>query len=350
MGKELIELGMQAAEGAVGAGLGMLVGGWQDKRQLKQQKKLQQLQLEGNKEMVDYNQAKQLEMWEKTNYVAQKEQMKKAGLNPALLYGMSGGGGATTGNPTGSVQGSTAAGGSGEPLNAIAMGLQLQTQRKQLDLMDAEADNLRAEAENKRGGERKLMEAQTTNLGAATEKLIQDTDNARLQWNLMNVDLGLKRIEERVKGETIEAAIQTSKSEADKMVAEAKSAMIKAKVDENTQLSVESEIRARAALTWAQEELAKSNIKLNEEQIEKIWQEIDHMMHDTVQGYNENILQQRMVDIMHYNAKIDAAFKPMKAMTDVAGGVLQILTLDKLLEGRKQRPQEVKGFGRGNKQ
>ena len=35
----------------------------------------------------------QLEMWEKTNYPAQVAQMRKAGLNPALMYGQAGAGG-----------------------------------------------------------------------------------------------------------------------------------------------------------------------------------------------------------------------------------------------------------------
>ena len=35
------------------------------------------------------------EMWDYTNYENQKKHLEAAGLNPALLYGMSGGGGAT---------------------------------------------------------------------------------------------------------------------------------------------------------------------------------------------------------------------------------------------------------------
>ena len=36
-------------------------------------------------------------MWKDTNYSAQMEELKKAGLNPGLLYGMSGGGATTIG-------------------------------------------------------------------------------------------------------------------------------------------------------------------------------------------------------------------------------------------------------------
>ena len=93
------ELGMQAASqaasGLIGTGMGLLLEGHNDRRQLRQQEKLQNLEIKGSKELTDYNAAKQLEMWKATNYPAQVEQMKLAGLNPALAYGMGGGGGVT---------------------------------------------------------------------------------------------------------------------------------------------------------------------------------------------------------------------------------------------------------------
>ena len=52
--------------------------------------------------------AKQMEMWENTNYPAQVEQIKKAGLNPAMLYGQSGGGATVTGSGGASVGGGSA--------------------------------------------------------------------------------------------------------------------------------------------------------------------------------------------------------------------------------------------------
>ena len=38
----------------------------------------------------------QMQMWEDTNYAAQVEQLKKAGLSIGLMYGKGGAGGATT--------------------------------------------------------------------------------------------------------------------------------------------------------------------------------------------------------------------------------------------------------------
>ena len=99
----LAEAGVQTATNAAQTGLGMLLSGWNDRRQLKQQQKLQDQQIAGNKELLEAQRLKEMQMWEDTNYSAQKEQMRKAGLNPALMYGMGGGGGTTVGGGGGAV-------------------------------------------------------------------------------------------------------------------------------------------------------------------------------------------------------------------------------------------------------
>ena len=108
------EAGAQIAGNAVNGILGIALGGWADKRQQKQQRALDQIAFEQHQRMTTYNMSKQLEMWEKTGYGATKEQMKKAGINPGLLYGMGGAGGATTAADTGGPSGQGAPVGGGE--------------------------------------------------------------------------------------------------------------------------------------------------------------------------------------------------------------------------------------------
>ena len=62
---------------AIGQGLGLV----NNMVLLSQAEKMQNLQIEGQKEMTDYNFQKQMELWEKTNYKAQTDQMRKAGLS-----------------------------------------------------------------------------------------------------------------------------------------------------------------------------------------------------------------------------------------------------------------------------
>ena len=50
------------------------------------------LQAKYNEAAASNNQKRAQAMWDYTNYENQKKHMLQAGLNPALLYGMSGGG------------------------------------------------------------------------------------------------------------------------------------------------------------------------------------------------------------------------------------------------------------------
>lgn len=133
--------GAGAVDSAVGAVLGLALGGVNDKRQIKQQGKLNEQQIAGNKEMGKFNQELQMDMWNKTNYGAQMAHMKDAGLNPALMYGMGGGGGTTTGSGsgTGGVSGADAPKGGGEAMGMMQMGL-----------MQAQKANIEADTANKK--------------------------------------------------------------------------------------------------------------------------------------------------------------------------------------------------------
>lgn len=120
----------------------------QDRRQREQQQHLTDQQVKANKELADYSQGLQMKMWNETNYEAQKKHMEAAGLNPGLMYGMSGGGGTTTGGASaGSASGGQAANSAATQQAQTQMGMQLA----QLGLMQAQTEKTKAEAEEIRG-------------------------------------------------------------------------------------------------------------------------------------------------------------------------------------------------------
>lgn len=153
----------------LGAALGIGTGAINDKRQIKQQEKLQAMQIKGNKELTDYQMNKQLQMWKDTNYSAQMDELRKAGLNPGLIYGMGGGGGQTTGTPGAGVSGADAPKGGGE----IMAGMGLAMQKAQIDLMQAQAEKTKVEA--------------TKIGGPDTDNVKQDTANKILQGLILDV-------------------------------------------------------------------------------------------------------------------------------------------------------------------
>lgn len=141
-----------AAAGAASGILGMAFGGINDERQLRQQKELQKQQIEGNKQMMDYSQTKQLDMWNKTNSEAQMKHLKAAGLNPGLMYGMSGPGGGTTGSPSGSVDGGKAADAASTQNAATSMAGMGMQMAAQTQLLQAQKENVEADTANKKAG------------------------------------------------------------------------------------------------------------------------------------------------------------------------------------------------------
>jgi hypothetical protein len=154
--------GIEAAGGAVNAGMGMLLGAYNDKRQLKQQDKLLKQQEGYNRNAAQFSHDLQMDMWNKTNYGAQMEHMKKAGLSPGLMYGMSGGGGTTAGSVSQSApQSGGAPAGGGEAMAMMQMGMQNQMLQAQKDLIKAQTKKTEAEAENEAGANRANTVADT---------------------------------------------------------------------------------------------------------------------------------------------------------------------------------------------
>ena len=80
-------LGMNAAGAAVDNTIGLIAGGIQGRRQIKWQGELMAKQLEIDKLKMEEQRKIQMQMWKDTNYAAQVEELKKAGLSVGLMYG-----------------------------------------------------------------------------------------------------------------------------------------------------------------------------------------------------------------------------------------------------------------------
>lgn len=283
--------------GLIGTGLGLLLEGHNDRRQLKQQEKLQALQIQGQKEMTDYNSAAQYElqhkMWDSTNYEAQMQHIKNAGLNPSLLYGTSGGGGVTTGGglPQGSVSGTDAPKGGMEILAA-------QQQMMQLKLLEAQKENIQADTANKQA-DTKNKPLQGSNIEASTASLTQGIENQKAIENLTKIQAGIAEIEKGSKKEVIDTNIEKLNNE---IVQLWNNNYLFAKTKEDKIALIKQEV-VNAILTG---ESIKSGIEVNKEQINKMSEEI-------AQGWKKLTIDQ-------YKAQIDASFK---GIGQIAGNLIQ---------------------------
>lgn len=159
--------------GAVGNLIGGMFGG--NGSNIKDQRKLMELQNQYEQGNMKYQaelneqaaQANQQRMIDYFNLTAQynsasqqKQRLKEAGLNPALMYGQAGSGGAGTG----STGGAQAAGVGLAQSQAVGMGLQLRSIAAQTKLAEANAAKAYAEAEKISGVDTEKTKSEIKNI------------------------------------------------------------------------------------------------------------------------------------------------------------------------------------------
>lgn len=257
---------------AAGSILGMITQKQQDQRQVEQQKKLQELQMQGQKEMGTYNSDLQKNMWDYTSYENQKKHMEAAGLNPALMYGMGGGGGTTTGGISENVSGASAPAGSGrEVQEGGAMGMQMAAQMKLIDsqvqVNESQANKNNVDAGKTAGVDTALGETNIT-------KLIAETQNIKAKTLLTNAQAAGERLKNTITEATTPDQIMQIDLE------NKKAQQILFQLENNTEISDETKqtsintIKQNYTNQVLEGALKKSNIQVNEQQIKTMANQI----------------------------------------------------------------------------
>lgn len=194
---------------AAGMGLGLITGPIEDSRQRNQKRKIQAIEMQGAKEMAEFNRQMQMKLWEDTNYAAQRKQLEKAGMSVGLMYKQGGPGGTTQATP-GSVSGGTP-----ERTNTLGMGLQmgmqLEMQKAQIEVAQSQARLNNVEADKRAG---------------------IDTTEGQQRVTNMQLEAKAKEIENNIKQETQASIISQIKTQGDKLMGEAKSAQAAGKLDQ----------------------------------------------------------------------------------------------------------------------
>lgn len=227
---------IQGGSAVAGGIIGMIGQKKREKRAMKNQVKLMDIQQQNQMALNEQGKQLALEQWKDTNYSAQVDEIKKAGMNVGLLYGMGGSGG-TTANAG---SGGNASGGSAP--SPMAMDINAQTMAS-IGLMLAQTKKTNAEADNIAGVEKENVEADT-----ALKRM--NTANAEIQNNIGEL--------------TSESIIQQVGANANKAVSEARSADTTADVNSATKQAQIDEIKAEARVEAFKLAVMKSGIELNE--------------------------------------------------------------------------------------
>jgi len=217
-----IEAGAQVA-GQIGNGIfGLATAGINDARQIRQQRRLNKENARYNKEMTTYNLEKQMEMWERTGYGATKDQMKRAGINPALLYGMSGGGGQSTNVDTSNQGASQAPAGGGEIGGMMGMGIQAALAKSTIALNESQANKNNADAAATSGYKQQEATQSINESKARIEGILQGVDNAKMEYEIKKLEITMKNIENYEKQASQEDRLEYIKWNAEKAGQEVK--------------------------------------------------------------------------------------------------------------------------------
>lgn len=244
------QLGSQGAGSALGQVMDLAFQPLRNQQQANQNRRLGIQNMQFAQEMGRFNYQQQLDMWNATNSEAQMKHLKDAGLNPALMYGGSGAGGTTTSGSGGmGIQGATAqASQGGQGMNIMMPA--------QIELLRAQARNLDADTVKKSGVE--------TALGETTiEKLKADTANVRVQTALTKIQKDILEISQ-------EDFTDINSLNAQKLQQEVFQLQNQTDISDSTKGTIIKTVKQEFINKVLEGQLAKSNISLNAEQIEKI--------------------------------------------------------------------------------
>lgn len=249
---------------AVIAGLGSLIGGIAANRA---SKKAQEQQVQQAKELNEHNRNLAMKTWEETNFQAQRQQMQKAGLNIGMMYG-------------GTYSGGQAQGGAAQMPEAAPRMPGYDIAAKGIPealMMKAQIDNINAQTENTKADTAKKQGVDTQEATGRIAKLAQETANLGIQETILSFEGHVKEIEANIADETEESVISTVKEAANHAENQARSSMVKAKIDERTQAQVIKQINTESqvqALKLEAQKLGliqqKTETKLTETKIAEI--------------------------------------------------------------------------------
>lgn len=187
--------------GAIGYGIEALTRKQRMQAQYDQAKKLQELQMDGqkklNQENARLNHEYAMKMWNDTNAPAQVELYKKAGLNVGLMYGGGGSGGTTQG--AGTASGNVGLQGAETP-STKGMGMNM-TEAASIDLMKANAEKARAEAKKIEG-----VDTEVANM----DKIIKEFTGKELKDFYENVSQPNRGVQSKTYQEELEARQATA--------------------------------------------------------------------------------------------------------------------------------------------
>lgn len=259
---------IQGASSAAGGALGMIGQRKRATRQHRRQKELMGIQFDNQKALNEQGAALQLQQWKDTNYPAQMEMIKEAGLNPAMLYGMGGSGGATTGSQGG---GNAASGSAAAPMD-IGSVISASKAAAEIALLTAQKEKTESET-NVIDGTNERGRLELGNLSADIENKDQQRDVMKAEERYTNISSAI------LEGQSPHL-IKRAEYEAENLIQEILQAKIETEISERTKESRIATVIQNQINLETQNAVMISQKNLNEEQRKKVAEETSVIFKD----------------------------------------------------------------------
>jgi len=308
-----------AAHTATGV-LGMIGQRKREQRAVKNTEHLMDVQQRNQIQLDKYGQEIQLNTWKKTNYPAQVEMLKEAGLNPGLLYGNGGPGGIT-----GSQGGGAAASGNAPAPQYMPLDLGNAVKAAaEIKLLDAQTKKLEAETNvvNTTG----VPEAQTRIQEASyrMENIKAVTENEKAKNALINAQNEYQKIQNNIANNTSEELIKQVQLNNEKLANDVRTGLAQAKVSESTVNEAITQIQRANVEQSLRIALAKENINKTKEETEKLIREITVMTTSVLQKWTSLSQTQQQLEINKIATEFNTSL-PAKIgqWTGIIGNILK---------------------------
>lgn len=304
----------------------------------KQQKytlELMDRQADYNKQAAREQEAASLRMFEATGYGAKIKQLKKAGLNPSLIYGMGAAGGGTTGNITAAQvsQGGApnVAASTANKNQSVAMMLQLNKLQSEIDLNKSAAEANRAAAGEKT---------------AQVPKIEADTESVKLDNSIKKIDLEIAENGKFANMEKIGYLAKQSEWDFRKKVEEWRSQVYENKITQATLNTRIEQYEKNLQKTAAEIIVAKTNAKVNNERATQIINEISQAwMNARSNAKNADVNEQEMQERIWKTLQDNGAAMEREDTRGLYNIIETIIGAALLRSGGKAPIVPIGGFG-----
>lgn len=252
-----------------------------------------------SKELIDYKRASDMQMWRDTNYSAQIEEMKKAGVNPAMLYGGGSGGQAMTSGGAPSGQG-TASHHKTPEMNSFAI--------TQALMAAAQIENIKADTNLKNSQADKTAGVDTEETKARIADLTQGIENKKAQEKLTKAETFLTDMQGYIANGSKDDAIGQIKWSMRRAEQEVYQAENETYISDQTIKDKITIIKAEGIGALLKNDVLREEAGLKKEQQEEIKARINKMQADIAQNAQRLGIEATRAKITEFAEEIKAQY------------------------------------------